>query len=52
MTSTTKKLKKFEQRVQQEVKKLQRTVYAKRLEHTRLRDAAMLVFGSNRTIPF
>ena len=41
MTSTTKKLKKFEQRVQQEVKKLQRTVYAKRLEHTRLRDAAM-----------
>lgn len=27
--------------MQQEVKKLQRTVYAKRLEHTRLRDAAM-----------
>lgn len=41
MASTTTKLKKFEQRVKTEVKKLERTVYAKRLEHSRLRGAAI-----------
>ena len=41
MASTATRQKKFEQRVKQEVKKLERTVYAKRLEHSRLRDAAM-----------
>ena len=34
-------MKRFEKRVQQEVDKLKRTVYAKRLEHARLRDKAM-----------
>lgn len=40
MASTTTKLKKFEQRVNQEVEK-RKKVYAKQLEHTRLKEQAL-----------
>ena len=40
MTSTTKKIKKYEQRFKQEVEK-RKKVYAKQLEHTRLKEQAL-----------